>query len=214
MPKTASTSLMHTLSKLHKCDCDMHFTWDGKISPLYREYSRQHSFCWDLDESSANDIVSLAQNKIIKSHILPTTQNVRLLAATKKVFLRKHPEKIIESYFRGHFTGVYPIKIPELKKHSTLESWLDYANESGLLSELWRFYHGWQAGPNCLICDTDDLLKNPTQTVNLIEDFFQLENSEVVELDEEKYTRSFVKRFYMSLRLFFHKNHVTIERRP
>lgn len=202
MPKTSSTTLMTTLSKLHSLEHDMHFTWQGKSSPLYKEYSRQHSFCWDLDEGSAHKLILMAQSKVIKSHILPTDQNVRLLSTTKKVFLRKNPRKIIESYFRGHFTGVYPIKISEFKKYKTLEGWLQYAEESGLLAELSRFYHGWKGGPNCLICDTAHLLENPKKTINTIESFYQLENSQNVVLDHQKYTRGFWRQLYMSLRLY------------
>ena len=106
---------MTTLCKLHDLGCDMHITWTGEIPSNYREYSRQHSFCWELNEQSANFIRETAKEKIVKSHILPTDRNIDLLSDTKKVFLRKDPEKIIESYFRGHFTGVYPIKISEFK---------------------------------------------------------------------------------------------------
>ena len=200
MPKTASTSLMTTLCKLHDLGCDMHITWTGEIPSNYREYSRQHSFCWELNEQSANFIRETAKEKIVKSHILPTDRNIDLLSDTKKVFLRKDPEKIIESYFRGHFTGVYPIKISEFKNLTTIEEWLQYATESGLLAELQRFYIGWEQGPNCLVCDTEELLIDPTGTINRIEKFYNMEQSSDVVLDRQKYTRGGLRNLYLEFR--------------
>jgi len=96
IPKSASTSLMRTLAKIHDLPCDMHFKWNGPLSKEFPNFHLQHSFGWELNEETVSYFIN--SEIIFKSHIVPSLNNLNLLCDHKKVILLRKPEGIIGAY--------------------------------------------------------------------------------------------------------------------
>ena len=50
IPKSASTSLMHTLGLAHNLKYTMHFVWEGALVEGHESYHKQHNFGWELNK--------------------------------------------------------------------------------------------------------------------------------------------------------------------
>ena len=188
IPKSASTSLLTTLARLHKTDGIQLFFKDYIIPVDYQQLGKYHS---DLREYGSTDAAIFFDTiKIYKQHIPPTNNNLGLLKNKKKVILLREPEDIVMAYYRADKKLLHE-KRKEFKNAHTPEEWMQRAKEIGLLQELKRFYENWiKIEDEKLIIQYEDLLNNPQKIINSIENYFGLKttNHKVI-LAKERYSR-------------------------
>jgi len=189
IPKSASTSLLQTIGRVHYLPSKqvMHsdlpvpggFTALGRIHSDVREYTEEH-----ITEFTAAD-------RFHKQHIPPTENNCAMLGNTPRVVLLREPLEVIEAYWRAFKKGVIKGR-PEFAGITSSEEWLERATSIGLLNELERFHEGWTTSDPSMTCviTYKDLLDQPRQTINRIEEFFKLPVTRCdIELARARYTR-------------------------
>lgn len=187
IPKSASTSLMTTLERLHKLKSkQVGFPKNKKI----KEINYLDKFHSDIRELKKNQIKDFESKKIIfKQHIYPSKNNLTLLKNTKKVILLRDPEEIINSYFRSEKKYVHQKK--EFANLKTKIAFLKKIKQLGLYEDLKSFRNKWEKqNKNSLIIEYKELTSNPIKTINNIEKFFDLEMTKKVKLDKKRYSRT------------------------
>ena len=194
IPKSASTSLMDTLGRLHKLPAtqtsyrNKHYPVPRELSPLLTDY---HS---DLREFAVEDIEQFtAPDAFHKQHVPPTRHNLELLRTKKKVVLLRNPEDIIEAYARATRVGIAK-PIGGLSRASSAKKRKALADTLGITADLYFFYDGWvrerQEKPAYThIVFYGDLMQNPKRVVNMVEAFFGLPLSPSVKLSKKRYSR-------------------------
>ena len=194
IPKSASTALLATLGRLHGCYAVQTNFFE---LPVHDDYAALARFHFDQHELTRGIVDKLVEpDGISKNHIVPTPHNQALLAEHPKVILLREPTEVIKAYRRA--VSAVDHDIEELARcfaDCDAESeWLERAASTGLLQSLQKFYDGWQehAGDK-LIIRYDELIAEPQETVNRIEDYFGLQRSDEVKLVRARYTRSRVK---------------------
>ena len=188
IPKSASTSLMHTLGTTHNLKYTMHFEWDGSLCSGHKAYHQQHNFGWELNER----IVDFWRTSdiLFKVHVFPSENNRQLLRDVKKVVLLRKPVDIVQAYRRGHETGVYRSRLNVFHGCVSPEEWHEKALASGLLGSLKYFYNAWKAEKqNVLHIEFDDLVQDTASTVRKIEHFWSLPESKIHSLYKRKFSR-------------------------
>lgn len=191
MPKSASTSLMVTLGKLHNLRSQQVFFPENAIPSNLRLLHKYHSDIREICESQVCQFSTSRQ--YYKQHVPPTDHNLRLLFKIKKVILLREPEDIIEAYYRAEMTGVHETR-KEFSSGKTIADWHDIAKRKGLLGDLRWFYDTWtdegirHTDAN-LIVHYEDLVHNATKIVNDIEQHFGLPRTGVVNLSKQLYSR-------------------------
>ena len=196
IPKSCSTSLMETLGRLHDLPAEQINLLPIEKPPLYRLLSEIHYDQADL----TTDLVEafMSRGRLYKQHVLPTSNNLRLLHGLRKVVLLRQPKDVVASYRRAVMAGMVldpnkgPGRVRQLMGgHRTEGDWLERSREIGLLDELTRFFDGWAKNDDDqLVVHYDDLLRSPGAIVNQIEDYFELQRSHDVSLSKKRYSRS------------------------
>lgn len=188
IPKSASTALMETLARAHDLRCDMWRKWPGDCSREFPNFHMQHSFGWELDAATADELVQ--SPTLFKLHILPSTNNQALLHPLPKVILLRHPDDIVRAYRRGQETGVYLQKTAAFDGCVTDDDWIARASEVGLHQDLTAFRDHWMAHPGEKhIVHYEDLVRDPAGVLAGIERYWSLAATGVTELLKRKYTR-------------------------
>ncbi|HOQ05477.1 MAG TPA: sulfotransferase domain-containing protein [Anaerohalosphaeraceae bacterium] len=193
MPKSASTSLLTTLCRLHGMEdrtrmIRRHYLVDLPIASDYSVFFLMHADMRELD-SKVLSLLTQTDN-FCKLHLPPTENNQCLLRAHKKVILLRRPEGVIGAYKRGEDTGVFPMKSLDFVFCVSEEEWLRKARQTGLLKQMQMFYEGWmQHKGDKLLIHYEELISRPRETIRAIEAYWDLPLSEEMELDRKRYTR-------------------------
>lgn len=190
IPKSASSSLLHTFGQLHHTpskQIPLPHRLKAKNFPLLGKYHP------DAKELVQQDVKMFdTQNEVYKQHILPTKNNLELLEGVKKVILLKKPEDVVLAYHRAELKRIHKKPKEEFHGKLTGKAWLAEARKNGLLKELEHFYKRWQQkeDKNTLLIYFDDLVKNPKSTINRIEEFWKLPiTHRPIELSKKRYSR-------------------------
>lgn len=173
IPKSASTSLMLTMAKLHQLPAEQPGYPDLNTPNEFRYLSAYHGDIVDLTPNVAEKISE--PNRIYKQHFPPTANNIKLLKRQKTVLLLRRPAQVLDAYYRAIKT--FSIEKPVgFERNLGKESWLTYISESGLEREINLFYRGWLevAHENILTIYFEDLILNPVVTINAVERFWEL----------------------------------------
>lgn len=195
IPKSASTSLMTTLGRIHNIQARQNFfpqmpKPDG-VNILWDFHS-------DIRELNIDITTTFKDTKIIyKQHIYPSDNNVSLLKDIKKVILLREPKEIIEAYYRGFVSGVHD-KHPVFNDKN--DDWMLKAKQTGLYDDLQNFHDKWyNFEGDKLIIQYKQLIENPNDAINAIEKYWSLPlTKSPITLDKKRYSRlspaeSFIK---------------------
>ncbi len=191
IPKSASTSLLDTLGKLHGVPSEQMFFREKPIPSDLRILYRYHSDIREIDAEQAK--LFSGRDRFFKQHIPPTINNLQLLRGAKKVILLRKPEEIVGAYYRAYRRGL-EMRSKEISDTHTLSEWMQIAEENGLLEDLRWFYKTWLDESQKhtevnLVIKYDDLLRDPKKTMNMVEEFFDFPVSEEVVLSKKRYSR-------------------------
>lgn len=187
IPKSASTSLLHTLFLIHSIRC----TGDRLPNhPVSREFTWIHKYHYDMRILDENTVQRWTGPGIIyRQHVLPTAENLELLKSHKKVILLRDPHEVVLAYRRGQIAGIHR-QWQGFEGCKTGEEWSVRARKIGLLDDLQKFFDLWKDHDgDKLIVTYDQLIADPKTTVNRIQRYFDLPVSENVTLAKKKYTR-------------------------
>lgn len=188
IPKSASTSILKTLSSLHQIEGKQLFFKDYNIPQKYPHLGKYHS---DFREFGVDDInIFLHNKKIYKQHIPPTVNNIELLRNKKKVVLLRDPKEIVMAYYRAEKKRLHERR-KEFEDVNNPIEWMQTAENIGLLDEINNFYKTWEEIiDEKLIIQYDQLIKDPEQTINSIELYFGLnKTNQKIILAKERYSR-------------------------
>lgn len=197
IPKSASTSLLDTLGKLHSLEAKQILLRD---QPAPENLRLLHCYHSDMREITADHAALFAHGqKLFKQHIPPSPGNIGLLTGTKKVVLLRHPEQIIEAYCRAEAKGLHQPRV-EFSDCKTPEEWKAKAAENGLLGDLQWFHDQWTAEAaahpeEILTLGFEELVENSEESLNRVEAHFGLPVSERVKLSKVRYSGN--SRFYI-----------------
>ncbi|MGD1889662.1 MAG: sulfotransferase domain-containing protein [Cyclobacteriaceae bacterium] len=191
IPKSASSSLLETVSVLHGLPSQQLDLRQLSTSSDYAGLSHIHQDIVNLEE----DTYSLLSDPehLYKQHIPPTENNIKLLRKEKKVvLLRRNLEDIILAYRRAVKKHIHQ-KFQDFIDCSSERDWLLRGKEIGLIDELKRFSKGWMKeasqSENCHLVYYSDLVNNPKKVLNSIEKFWRLPTSNQVILSKRRYSR-------------------------
>ena len=174
IPKSASTSLMLTFSRLHKLKARQDFSVSKKKIPQNCNIIHQfHSDIREFEDLEKYD----SPNLIFKQHLYPSNNNLNLAQNIKKVVLLRDPIEIILAYRRGSLQGIHNL-LEGYSIEMSESEWIALSKLNGLFSDLDFFYKEWysKANPeNTLFIQYYDYINNPKKTINRIEEFFDLQ---------------------------------------
>ena len=191
IPKTASTSLMKTVSNLHNMP-SYQLSWKNFRYPEWTKLIHHyHSDIRELSEDITQEFRDM--KKIYKQHIPPTKNHLKLLRDIKKVILLREPEEIIAAYYRANRKKLHKPR-PEFQDCKSIEDWKKRARQNGLLEDLNWFYSQWfeescNYPDNNILISYHELINYPKQTINKIEYFYNLPISKNVNLEKARYSR-------------------------
>lgn len=190
IPKSASSSLLETLGKLHKLPTkqDNSLVRNLPISNEFEFIHKYHGCMREIDVKFVNRWTG--NDGFFKNHVLPTKNNLELLKGKKKVVLLRSVEDVILAYMRERdkFNDKYRRK--EFKACKSEIQWLNMAKEIGLFSDLVKFNEFWKSdNSDKLIIQYHSLIKNPQNVINDVEEYFGLTKSKNVKLSRKRYTR-------------------------
>lgn len=174
IPKSASTSLVHTLGEIHSLPSKQEFLEVKKynIPTEYEVLASYHSDVREINQLIVDEWIR--PNMFYKQHIPPTSNNLKLLNHVKKVVLLRKPEDIILAYRRADTKGLHE-KRKEFAGCASENDWVERAKDIGLYEELERFYAGWISNSeNNLIIYFDDLVSEEKIQIEKISNFFSL----------------------------------------
>ena len=188
IPKSASTSILKTLSNLHQIEGKQLYFKDYKIPEEYTQLGKYHS---DIRDFRVKDIDTFLHKDIIyKQHIPPTSNNLELLRTRRKVVLLRDPTDIVMAYYRAEKKRLHERR-KEFENVNNPDEWMQTAENIGLSAELSNFYNTWaEINDEKLIIRYEDLIKDPKRTINSIELYFGLKktNGKII-LAKERYSR-------------------------
>lgn len=204
IPKSASTSLMDTLGKLHDLPARQVFFRDHPMPAGMSLLPKYHS---DIREFTPNEIQRFMDSSAVyKQHIPPTANNLSLLKGHKKVVLLRPPMEIVEAYWRAEKKRLHEPRA-EFEGAGTIEAWNARAGENGLLSDLALFHDGWtreaQSETECVLTVAyAELIGDAASVINRVERFFGLpETNGTIELSKKRYSRlSGAEAFWLKVR--------------
>ena len=190
IPKSASTSVMETLGKLHKLPYRQLSLKELELPKETRLIQRFHSDIRELQSSQVKCFDS--SGSIYKQHIPPTKNNIALLKSVKKVVLLRDPCEIINAYFRAEKKKLHR-PLSGFKSSMSLSEWQSQASQNGLLEDLIWFNKKWREeaannDENTLIISYADLVSNPLNTINIVEGFYEVKKSRNVKLSKRRYS--------------------------
>lgn len=191
IPKSASTSLMSTLQKLHNLKAQQVFFSNYPPPENTALIHKYHSDIREITPAKAKELTDITQ--IFKQHIPPSQNNIHLLRQEKKVILLRPTEEIIEAYFRAQSRKIHEPR-PEFHGCKTLKDWISRANETGLTKDLNWFNEAWSNESKLfpetnLVINYSDITKSPKKIINRIESFYKMPLSKYVSLDKARYSR-------------------------
>jgi hypothetical protein len=188
IPKSASTSLLATLKKIHKCKGKQIIFPNNKKPKGYNIIHKYHS---DFRELTKDEIkLFQKQTFFYKQHIPPTVNNIKLLEKVKKkVLLLRNPAEIVEAYYRADQKLLHKPR-SEFQNISSLREWKLRSKQVGLFKDLTRFYQIWSKHGNILKIDYSQLIDNPTKTINQISTSWDLPVVKRIIMDKKRYSRN------------------------
>jgi hypothetical protein len=209
IPKSASTSVMSTLGKLHNLEYKQDTTTSKNFNKP-KGTSYLHKLHGDLREINHELVKKWTSSKTIhKQHVFPSKNNLFLLKEYKKIVLLRDPIDIILAYQRGVEKGIQPL--PEGFKYRISQTeWIRRAKITGLYNDLELFYSSWIANvdSNTLIIQYNDVINKTNFTFRKIEYFFDLiETEKEIKLDRKRYSSektSMKLRVRLSLKKYYH----------
>jgi len=190
IPKSASTSLLKTLGKIHNLKTIQSNKFQNNAKPDGTIVL--HKYHTDVRRIGKQNIDKFNNSEIIyKQHIYPSENNQLLLKSVKKVVLLRDPKEVILAYRRGIKKKVHN-NVEGFSEGMSENEWLKGADNIGLTSDLNNFFNLWKKNRDefTLIVHYDRLISNPTNEINRIEDFFNLRRTDYkVKLSKKRYTR-------------------------
>ena len=186
VPKSASTSLMTTMKRLHNIESKQILFPNNPFPTNCKYLYNFHSDVRELDEEQ----VTLFRSKKIlyKQHIFPSPNNLKRLKTLKKVILLRTPQDVVKAYYRAEKQYVHNIR-NDFQNLRTPEEWIEQAKKLGLLSDLKQYYM-WRGQDNVKIVYYRDLISSPKKVINKIESFYDLPiTRKNISLDEKRYSR-------------------------
>lgn len=190
LPKSASTSLLRTLSALSGRPGKQHFFPEQKW-PAAHEFDAMARFHSDVREiTAAQAELFTSSTSWAKQHLVPTANNESRIGPARFVLLTREPAEIVLAYRRWEATGDSPPRI-EFKGLESEAQWLERAHDIGLIAEFERFATRWREHGGGLEVTYRELLDSTDEVFDRIEDWFGLErNGRPVELARERFTRA------------------------
>jgi hypothetical protein len=203
IPKSASTSLMHSLGKA-SAHAATQLIFPEEPPP--NTCTILHQYHSDVRKLTDQHIQRFTDpEKWYKQHIYPSRENLEATRHLRKVVLLRDPKEIIAAYHRAVQAHVHKER-EELTTKSDMENWLDEAKRIGLQDDLAFFYNNWiqeaeDHPEQTLIVQYADLLARPDETMRTILAFFSLEApKKPLSLSKKRYSRgSRIRNFLNSL---------------
>lgn len=190
IPKSASTSLLKTLGKIHKLETTQ--SNEFKENPVPESTEILHKYHTDVREVSQENVLDFQSKSIIyKQHIYPSKNNLAQLASTKKIILLRNTKDVILAYKRGIEKKVHN-KVEGFSENMEEDEWLECAKGIGLSSDLNSFYTIWKNIDDelTLVVHYEELIKNTSKEINRIENFLGLKRTKKkIKLSKKRYTR-------------------------
>lgn len=190
IPKSGSTALMATLGSLHKIEAKQNFSFsENKIPASSHFIHKNHSDIRELNPQVVSKFNE--QNRLYKQHVFPSENNLNLLRKTKKVVLLRKPKEVVKAYRRGAQKKIHN-KLEGFPRDASEKEWIDKADDVGLLDDLKIFHEKWKAeaeSKNTLLIQYEELVDKPTETINKIEEFYELPVHDNVKLKKKRYSR-------------------------
>lgn len=186
IPKSASTSLMTTLRRLHNIESKQIIFPNNPFPNNCKYLYNFHSDVRELDEKQ----VALFRSKktLYKQHIFPSQNNLKRLKTLKKVILLRTPRDVVKAYYRAEKQYIHNIRT-DFQNLRTPDEWIEQAKKLGLLSDLKQYYM-WRRQDNVKIVYYRDLISYPKKVINKIESFYDLPiTRKNISLDEKRYSR-------------------------
>lgn len=190
IPKSASTSLLKTLGKLHKIPVEQSSFPQNPIPKEYKLIWRYHGDFRNIDDEKVGIFEN--ERKFFKQHIPPTENNIRLLKHVKKVILLRKPEEIIKAYYRAEKKKIHKPRL-EFNKLKNESDWLILAKKNGLYEDLKKYYDNWKVHNDeySILFNYEEIINDPKDVINRIERFFNLPITEGnFKLAKERYSRN------------------------
>lgn len=196
LPKSASSSLASTVSRIHGLPDRTRETRRRFLPRLpypetVKDYGAMARLHLEAQEILPEILGALRRTHVIhKYHFPPTRHNEEILREIPKVILLRDPADVVRAYWRGERAGTHPLRDLRFATCFSEESWMARAAATGLLDEMNRFCSGWEAHEgDKLILRFEDLVSDPTGTVNRVEAYLGLPETKEIELDRERYSR-------------------------
>jgi hypothetical protein len=188
IPKSASTSLMTTMGRLHNMDYEQDTSF--KKLPKPEETKKIHKYHSDIRQINDKVVEKITtSNKINKQHIFPSKNNIEKLRGKKKIILIRDPQSVVGAYRRGVRTGEsHPVEFA--KWYESKNIWIEQAQKSGLLRDLRIFTRRWkQNSRNSLVIEYNQLTGSPKKCINEIENYLNISTTEKeIILDKKRYS--------------------------
>ena len=197
MPKSMSSSIKSYFGKKPGIKVRTDFVEEDKLLPFAEGWKYFLSLTNACREFPLEMALSICESRSMfrKHHIPPTKNNLEVFSKGKKVILLRDVNEVIASWRRttllkgSPLKGFSPFKDPIFLEKNE-DEWIHQAEMSGLLDELRRFKEGWEKHTqNALHITYNQLLHDPQNTVNSVEEFFGLPLTKKVVLPKKRYTR-------------------------
>lgn len=178
-PKSASTSLVHTLGKLAGVE-SLRLDRLGKKVKSYNFLP--HSDLIDFPEALLSKIIN--ENKFYQQHVPPTKNNLGLIKKLKSKCLvtLRNPNESFDAYFRQ----------PDLLEHlKTLKKRYGKSALSSIQSQLCKFHEIYleeiKKNDQLLVIWYNDLVKNPKEVCEAALNFLEVDYKFPADFKLEKY---------------------------
>jgi hypothetical protein len=216
VPKSASSALVATLRSQHALSYDSERIRRAELSrcPVAEDYRQLEWFHRrEVAEIDAAVVASLSRPRsLAKLHLPPTANNQLRLEQVRKVILLRDAREVIRAYRRGNEAGVFNLHHPAFCFCLSEDDWMRRAHETGVIEQLERFEAGWRAHRgDCLVMESDALIREPAAALARIEAYFELPRSGVKELARVRYTRSPAERPSVA-RILYGRRKIILER--
>ncbi|WP_067148355.1 sulfotransferase domain-containing protein [Pseudotamlana agarivorans] len=205
IPKSASSSLLTTLGKLHNLVAFQDFSFRNQSTPIMSNVV--HTVHSDIRELTRTDVDRFCRDDVFyKQHIFPSENNLNLLKDRKKVILLRDSSEILLAYKRGAkeaHNGLpegYSVKLSN-------KVFLEKAKRDGFNDDLEFFKNKWLESMdprNTLVIYYKDYINNTNKVINEIEHFFNLtiSNEKIIPV-KARYSRvSSLRKRYNKLKKF------------
>ena len=192
IPKSASSSLLHTLGKATGLPHKQLMFGDMPIPRESKVIHKYHSDIRILPEKTWQQLSDA--NGFFKQHGFPSPENLHALGNIRKVVLLRTPEDIISAYWRAEMSHIHAPR-KEFSSLETIDKWMHEAKENGLYDDLMFFQNCWieeaDRNPSFVhLIHYNQLMSDPTNTINGILRYFNLsEIPHTISLSRKRYSR-------------------------